>query len=57
MTPRKNNPNEPNPVLTLRIPAETMRQIDELCQRYNMNRNQVILMLIAKEYGKIEPDK
>ena len=54
MTPRKNNPNSPNPVFTFRGPAESMRQLDELCRLYGMNRNQLILMLIAKEYGKIE---
>lgn len=55
MAPRKANPNEPNPVLTLRIPPESMRQLDELCKLYGMNRSQVLLMLIGKEYGKIEP--
>jgi hypothetical protein len=58
MTPRKANPTEPNPVLTLRIPLESMRQLDELCRLYGMNRNQLMLMLIAKEYGnKVEPSQ
>jgi len=55
MSPRKANHSEANPVFTFRGPAEMMRQLDELCQLYAMNRNQLILMLIAKEYGaKIE---
>lgn len=57
MAPRKNNPQPENPILSMRIPPETMRQIDELCKKYGMNRNQLILMLIAKEYGKQEDAK
>jgi hypothetical protein len=54
VTPRKSNPSQPNPVLTLRIPGEMMRQLDEICTTYSMNRNQLLLMLIAKEYAKLE---
>jgi predicted choloylglycine hydrolase len=35
----------------MRYPPEILRQLDELCERYGMNRTQVVLMLIAKEYG------
>lgn len=53
MTPRQSKPNEPNPVLTMRVPAETMRQLDALCKLYGMNRSQLLVMLIGKEYGGI----
>jgi hypothetical protein len=54
--PKKSNPaTKPAPVLTLRIPAESMRQLDTLAEICGMNRNQVMLMLIAKEFGKFEP--
>ena len=37
--------------IPMRYPPEILRQLDELCERYGMNRTQVVLMLIAKEYG------
>ncbi len=54
MTPNKKNTHPPNQVLTLRIPAEIMRQLDELGMAYKMNRSQLIFMVIAKEYGVYE---
>jgi antitoxin component of RelBE/YafQ-DinJ toxin-antitoxin module len=54
MPTRKANPAEANPVLTLRIPPEIMRQLDKLCKAYGMNRSQVLMMLISKEYAKVE---
>jgi antitoxin component of RelBE/YafQ-DinJ toxin-antitoxin module len=50
MTPRKANPIEANPVLNWRVPPEIMRQLDELCKSYGMNRSQVLMMLVTKEY-------
>ena len=50
MTPRK---TESNPVWQFRAPAESLRQLDELCKHYGMNRTQVVLMLIAKAYGSL----
>ena len=56
MTPRKAKA-ETNPVWQFRAPAESLRQLDELCKRFGMNRMQVVLMLIAKEYGNAEAGK
>jgi hypothetical protein len=50
MNPRK---TESNPVWQFRAPAESLRQLDELCKHYGMNRTQVVLMLIAKDYGAL----
>ena len=50
MTPRK---AEATPVWQFRAPAESLRQLDELCKVFGMNRTQVVLMLIAKDYGAL----
>jgi predicted DNA-binding protein len=51
MTPRKTEPTKP---MNIRVPPEIRNQLDELCKRYGMNQTQVILMLISKEYAKVE---
>ena len=40
--------------ITMRLPNETARQLDELCQAYNCKRSEFVIAQIQAQYDKLQ---